>query len=161
MNRKSLIAVLLITLAGVACLLVYKGNTTADPEHYYRLGIEASYGRDIPAEVRNFKKAIRCCQKDLEQHLSLALASYDGLAAAYMHNEEYGKAEKVLLTALDMAVAHRGQHSAEAMKLYYLLALYASYAGESAKSVRYNKEVLRIAEELSPDEKRGPLGTGE
>jgi tetratricopeptide (TPR) repeat protein len=156
MNRKNkknkilLLSFLGIVLVFVACFIIYDSYQIKDPKHYFDLGIKASYTRDIPEEIKNFKKAIYYCHKDLPKHRSLAISSYDGLATAYMHKEAYDKEEETLLKGLEFSEKYYGKDSPVAFRLYYMLSCNASYDKKYVKSAKYNRKILEIKERISP-----------
>lgn len=117
--------------------MIYNFLAIKDPAYYFKKGIEASYHRDIPEEIKNFKKAIQYCLRDIGKHKDLLLASYDGLATAYMHKEDYEKAEATFLESLKYATSFYGEESMPTAQIYGLLGLYAKY--ESEKELRESK----------------------
>lgn len=135
--------------------MIHHYTQNKDPKHYFDLGIKASYTRNIPEEIRNFKKAIYFCRKDLSKHASLATSSYNGLATAYMHKEAYNKAEETLIKGLNVSLKYFGKISRETYFLYSSLSLFASYDKNFSKAAKYACELLEIRKSMSPtDNKR-------
>lgn len=160
MNRKNKkYKILLLSFLGIAfvfflCFFIYDSCQIKDPKYYFDLGIKASYPRDIPVEIKNFKKAVYYCHKDISKHSSLAISSYRGLATAYMHKEAYDKAEETLLKGLEVSMEYFGSDSKETASLYDRLSLYASYDKQFDKSAQYYCKVLEIQEKLYPKDSK-------
>jgi tetratricopeptide (TPR) repeat protein len=152
-NKKKkilLLSFLGIVVVLIACLFIYDSYQIKDPKHYFDLGIKASYTRNIPEEIKNFKTAIYYCHKDLPKHRSLAISSYDGLAIAYMHKEAYDNAEETLLKGLEISENYFGKDSPEAVRMYYSLALFAGDDKKYVKMAKYLQEILEIQKRISP-----------
>lgn len=132
----------------IVCFIIYDSYQIKDPKHYFDLGIKASYPRNIPEEIKNFKKAIYYCHKDISKHKRLAISSYLGLATAYMHKESYGQAEETLLEGLKVSLKHFGPDSIATFRIYEMLSLYASYDKDIEKSKKYSKKALAIQKRL-------------
>jgi tetratricopeptide (TPR) repeat protein len=156
MNRKNkkkkilLLSFLGIVFVFLVCFFIYDSCQIKDPKHYFDLGVKASYPRNIPEEIKNFKKAIYYCHKDLSKHRSLAISSYTWLATAYMHKEAYDKAEETSLKGLNVSFEYFGKNSIDTIRFYYLLGLYASEDKKYVKSAKYHRKILEIESSLSP-----------